>query len=153
MKVILNKDVPKLGYKADIVNVKEGYYRNYLLPRGLAEIATPGLIKMTEVRKQKMVVKKQQLLDNAKELIKKLKGLKLALKGKVSEKGKLYGAITENEVIEAIEKATNIRLEKEHLKMEHIKETGDHTVTVHLGEGLEETIKVTVKAEKADAKK
>jgi len=152
MKVILNKDVPKLGYKADIVSVKEGYYRNYLQPRKLAEIATSGLVKMTETRKQKMVVKKQQLLDNAKDLIKKLKGLKIVLKGKVSEKGKLYGAITENEVIDAIEKATNIRFEKEHVKMAHIKETGDHTVLIHLGEGLEESVKVTVKAEKADGK-
>lgn len=152
MKVILNKDVPKLGYRADIVSVKEGYFRNFLLPRHLAEIATAGLIKLTESRKQKMVVKKQQLIDNAKDLIKKMKGLKIALKGKVSAKGKLYGAITEIEVIAAIEKATNVRLEKEYLKMSHIKETGDHEVVVRLGEGLEEKVKVSVKAEKADGK-
>jgi len=152
MKVILTKDVPKLGYRSDIVNVKDGYYRNYLAPRGLAEMATPGLIKMAEARKEKMIVKKQQLLDNAKDLIKKLKGLKIVIKGKVSGKGKLYGAVTDADVIDAIEKATNIRLEKDYLKMTSIKEIGDHEVVVRLGEGLEESVKVTVKADKADGK-
>lgn len=148
MQVLLKKDVKKLGYRGDIVKVKDGYFRNYLAPRELAEVASTSIKKLAASRKEKMVMDKQKLLDNAKDVLKKLHGLKVAFKEKVSGKGKLFGSITEKEVIQAIEEKVNIRLEKEYLQMEHIKETGTHDVKVRLGEGLEETVKVEVKAAK-----
>lgn len=140
----MNKDVPKLGYKGDTVNVKQGYYLNFLMPKGLADLGTGSRLKVAASRKERVVIKQQQLLDNAKEVLAKLKGLKLILKAKVSAKDKLYAAITEKDVIDAIEAKKNIKLEKEYLKMEHFKALGTYDVVIRLGEGMEETIKVKV---------
>lgn len=148
MYVLLQKDVKKLGYRGDIVKVKEGYFMNYLLPRGLAVFASESAKKVAGSRKEKILMEKQRLLDNAKEVLNKLRGLKLVFKKKVSGKGKLFGAITENDVIKAVVAEANVKLEKEYLVMKHIKEVGDHDVLVRLGEGLEETVKVTVQAAK-----
>ncbi len=147
MEVVLNEDVQKLGYKGDIVNVKRGYFRNFLYPRGLADTATKSRLKVAESRKEKLVMKKQQIVDNAKDVLKKLKGLKLILKAKVSDKGKLYGSITEDDILKELKKEVKLELDKEFIKMEHIKELGEYEVLVHLGEDLEEKINVTVEAE------
>lgn len=142
------KDVKKLGYRGDMVRVKEGYFRNYLMPKYLAEIATASAKKVAASRKEKVLMEKQRLLDNAKEVLQRLHDLKVSFKEKVSEKGKLFGAITESDVIKAVAEKINVKLEKEYLTMEHIKEVGKYEVKVRLGEGLEETIKVTVQAAK-----
>lgn len=146
MQVLLEKNVPKLGYRGDVVKVKPGYYRNFLFPRGLATIATDALKKLADKRGEKRLFKKQQLIDNAKEVLKKLNGLVVAVVAKVSSKGKLYGAITEDKVIDAILAEKNIELEKEFIKMSPLKELGEHTVVVRLGEGLEEKVTVMVKS-------
>ena len=148
MEVILKKEVKKLGYRGDIVNVKDGYFRNFLLPGGLADVATPSVKKLAASRKEKVKMDKQQLLDNAKEALAKLHGLKLTFKEKASEKGKLFGSLAEADIIKAVLEKVNIGLEKEYVVMDHIKAVGSHDVTVRLGEGLEEVVKVTVQAAK-----
>lgn len=148
MEVLLKKDVKKLGYRGDIVSVKDGYFRNFLFPEGLAEAATSALKKLVASRKDKMMMNKQQLIDNAKEALAKLHGLKLTFKEKASEKGKLFGSLSEADIIKAVLEKVNIGLEKEYVVMDHIKEVGKYDVTIRLGEGLEEVVKVTVQAAK-----
>ncbi len=146
MQVVLNKDVSKLGYRGDIVKVKNGYFRNFLLPNGLADLASIVRLKVAGSRKDKIVLEKQQLLDNAKEVLHKLHGLVLNFKLKASSKGKLFGAVAEADIVKAVKEAVNIKLEKEFVKMEHIKALGEFTVLVHLGSGFEENLKVVVEA-------
>lgn len=146
MQVLLNEDIKKLGYRGDIVAVKRGYFRNYLYPRGMAQIATAKVVELAEGRNKKRLMQKEQILDNSKDVLSKLKGLRVTVKSKVSDKGKLYGSIAEVEVIEAVKAATNLELEKDFIRMDHIKEIGEHEVIVHLGEGLEEKILVVVEA-------
>lgn len=146
MQIILNKDVQKLGYRGDVVSVKMGYFMNYLYPNGIAEMATPSALKLMASRKDRIVMKKQQLMDNAKDVVKKLDGLKIKLTSKVTGKGKLYGAITESDVILAVLEAANVKLEKEFVKMEHIKEVGNYKILVHFGEGLEARLNLKVEA-------
>lgn len=129
------------------MNVKPGYFRNYLLPKSLAEPATASVMKVVEQRKGKIVLQKQQLLDNAKEVIEKLKGLKVIIQAKATKKGKLYGAIVEGDVIKAIEKAVKIKLDKEFIKAKHIKEAGEHTIKIDLGEGFVQDITLVVEPE------
>lgn len=148
MKVLLNKDVKKLGYRGDIVNVKTGYFTNFLLPEGAAVIADKSVIKLQESRKAKLIMKKEQLVENAKEVIKKLKGLVVTISKKITSKGKLYGGLSAEEIIDEIAAKTNIKLEPSNIKAEHIKEVGTHKVLVHIAEGAEETIKVVVEAKK-----
>lgn len=153
MQVVLNKDVAKLGYRGEVVNVRPGYFRNFLLPRGLADGGNETRLKVAASRRDKLVMHKQQILDNAKEVLAKLKGLSVVIKAKVSAKGKLYGSITEVEVIDAIEEAAKVKLEKEFVKMDHFKELGEYKVTVHLGQDIEEVVKVKVEAKKETAAK
>lgn len=148
MKVLLNKDVKKLGYRGDIVNVKTGYFTNFLLPEGAAVMADESVVKLQESRKAKLVMKKEQLVENAKEVLKKLKGLVITFSKKITSKGKLYGGLSAEEIIDEIAAKTNIKLEPSNIKAEHIKEVGTHKVVVHIAEGSEETIKVVVEAKK-----
>lgn len=146
MQIILNEDVKKLGYRGEVVNVKPGYFRNFLQSRGIAVVATPERLKLAESRKEKMVLKREQILKDAKEILKKLKGLKIIIKAKVSAKGKLYGAINVENVLTALEESAKVKLEKSDIKMDPIKDLGEHKVQVHLRDDLEETITVTVEA-------
>ncbi|MFH1534320.1 MAG: 50S ribosomal protein L9 [Nitrospirota bacterium] len=147
MQVLLNKDVKTLGYRGDIINVKNGYFRNYLFPRGLAEVANAKVKKLAEERNEKRTLQKERVLDNVKDVLKKLKGLSVTIKAKVSDKGKLYGSITEADVVEAIKAGAKVELEKDFIKMDHFKELGEHKAKVHLGEGVEEEITVVLEAE------
>jgi len=99
MQVLLSADVKKLGYRGDVVNVKNGYFRNFLCPKGLAQAATAKLIALAETRNKDRVVQKERILENVKEVLKKLKGLSVVIKAKVSDKGKLYGSLTEADVV------------------------------------------------------
>lgn len=144
MQVVLNNKVEKLGYRGDVVNVKRGYFRNYLFPNGLADYASKVRLKVAESRKGKLVMEKEQIMGNAKDVLSKLKGLSVTISAKVSDSGKLYGSITEEQVIAAVLEACSVKLEKEFLKMDHLKEVGEYDVVVHLGDGLEETLKVSV---------
>ena len=146
MQVLLNSDVSKLGYRGDIVNVKNGYFRNFLWPQGLAKVATKKEIELSEARNEKRVMQKKQVVENAQDVLGKLKGLSVTITGKASDKGHLYGSVTEMEVVAAIKEATNVELGPEFIKMDHFKEVGEHKALVHLGEGLEQEVSVVVEA-------
>ena len=146
MEVVLNKDVKKLGYRGDVVTVKPGYYRNFLSPNGLADVASKSRLKLIDARKAKMVMEREQLLENANEVLNKLKGLKVTITSKVNDQGTLYAAITEEDVIKAVESEVKVKLEKDYLKMDHFKDLGTHSVKVDLGPDLSEEITVTVEA-------
>lgn len=148
MKVLLNKDVKKLGYRGDLVNVKAGYFTNYLLPEGFAVAADASVLRVQESRKAKLVMKSEQLKENAKEVLKKLKGLTVTIAKKITSKGKLYGGLSSEDIVNAVLAKTNVQLEPSYVKAEHIKEVGDHDVLVRIAEGAEETIKVVVEAKK-----
>ena len=146
MQVVLNKDVAKLGHRGDVVKVREGFFRNFLLPRGLALIGDASALKVAAVRKEKVVAQRKQVVDNAKDILSKLKGLKINMKSKISSKGKLFGAIAEDKIAEVINEATGLKLDRGFIKMTHIKTTGTHDVLVHIGPEMEEKVKVVVKA-------
>lgn len=144
MEVVLNKDVSGLGYRGDVVAVKNGYFRNFLLPKGFAVLATAKMKEFADARKEKMLLEKEKLLENAKEALGKLEGLKIVLSVKASKKGKLYAAITENDVIDAVLKEKNVRLESNFIKMDHFKELGEYKVLVDLGDKLTQEIDLVV---------
>jgi large subunit ribosomal protein L9 len=147
MKLILTKRVPKLGHEWDLVNVKDGYARNYLLPKKLADPATPALIKKAEKIQTERVKKLEEIIKNAKEMAEKLKDIEVSFKKKARGE-KLYGSITEKEIAEELTKKAKIEILKEMIKVkEPIKTLGEHKVSLALAEGVEVKIKVTVEAE------
>ncbi|SDF54524.1 large subunit ribosomal protein L9 [Lentzea fradiae] len=135
MKLILTADVSGLGAPGDIVEVKDGYGRNYLLPRGLAIVATRGAQKQIQVITRAQDTRRVRDLDHAKELKAALEGLggvTLTAKAAAGSK-KLFGSVTTSDVAAAVKSAGGPVLDKRAIELPgHIKTTGKHSVTVRL---------------------
>lgn len=145
MEVVLTKDVPKLGSKFDIVRVKDGFFRNFLFPRGLAAIVTPGRRKEALAAQEKRTLRRKEIEANAAKILDALKDLVLVFKKKATSKGKLYGSISEEHVLEQLEKEAKIHLEKENLEMpHHLKELGEFEIVVKLTDDVKGVVKVKV---------
>ncbi len=147
MQVVLTQNVPSLGHKGDVKNVKDGYFQNFLCPRKMAMPATPSALKQAEETRKREVVTHEHIREQAQELKEKIDIAKVTLKAK-AKGDKLYGSITEREIINALEKKLNIRLQKEHLLLsEHIKTVGAYEIPVKLAEGIEARFMLEVKNE------
>ena len=144
MQVIIKKKIEKLGDVGDIITVKDGYARNYLLPRGLVVKATPGNLKEVELIKSQIQKKNEKKINDQKELAKKLSNLKINIPVKVGEDNQIFGSVTSTNVIEfLIEKGFEVN--KKSIKLdEPIKSLGIHNVILKLDEGIESNIKVYV---------
>ena len=137
MQIVLTQNVLNVGKKGEVKNVKDGYFQNYLLPRKLAVMATAHEVRRAEDARKHEVVAHERIREQAAEIKAKLDGLKIILKAK-SRGDKLYGSITEKELLKAIEEKLNVRLEPEHLLLsEHIKALGIHEIPVRLGGGVD----------------
>ncbi|GAB6065206.1 50S ribosomal protein L9 [Aquifex pyrophilus] len=147
MKVILTKDVEGLGFFGDIVNVKDGYAMNYLIPRGLALPATEGNVKHIKTilaQKERKLLREKK---KAEELAKKLDGMVVEIRKAAGEGGKLFGSVTANDIVEAL-KEKGIEIERKHVVFYHpIKEVGVFPVKIRLHKDVAVDIKVDVKPE------
>ncbi|WKV07581.1 50S ribosomal protein L9 [Thermoanaerobacterium sp. CMT5567-10] len=147
MKVILQKDVKGIGKAGDIVNVSDGYGRNYLLPRGLAIDATKSNINVLNEKKKAEEKKRQKEVEAAQEIAKKLSQETIKLKVKTGENGKLFGSITSKDIQDELNKrGYNIDKKKINLA-DAIKTTGTFNVDVKLYPGIQAKIKVEVVGE------
>ena len=134
MKLILTTDVTGLGGPGDLVEVKDGYGRNYLLPRGLAIMATKGAEKNVRTIRRAQDARRVRDLDHAKELKGILEDLKVTLKAKAAAgSGKLFGSVTTTDVVNAVRTAGGPTLDKRTVELPgHIKAIGSHQITVRL---------------------
>ena len=148
MKIILTADVTGLGESGDIVEVKDGYARNLLLPRGLAIVATKGAQKQVETIRRTQEARRVRNLEHAQELKQQLQGLgAVTLTAKVSKQGKLFGSITSADVVSAVRKAGGPNLDKRSVDLRgHIKSLGKHIVDVRLHPDVKTTVSVQVAA-------
>jgi large subunit ribosomal protein L9 len=133
MNVILKQDMPKLGHKDDIVAVKNGYARNYLIPKGFAINATAQNKKVHEEILRQRAHKEEQLKDAALELAGKLKEVSLSIGAKTSTKGKIFGSVNTIQIAEAlIAKGFEVERKNISIKDDLIKEIGSYSATVKL---------------------
>ena len=146
MRLILTADVPNLGAPGDIVDVKDGYGRNYLLPRGLATIATKGAEKQVAAIKRAQRARQIRSLEQAREVAATLAGLNVTVKAKVSGKtGRLFGSVTAADVVEAVRSAGGPTLDRRAVELPgQIKTVGTHPVTVRLHPEVTATLDVNV---------
>jgi large subunit ribosomal protein L9 len=144
MKVLLIKDVYKLGRAGDVKKVADGYGRNFLLPQKMAVLATPGAIKTAERIRSKAAEKRIILNDEMSVVAKALEKVQLSFGARAGETGKLYGSITSQEVVDALQKKTGYGLKRQQLDMQPLRTLGDHTVRIRLTMDLIPEIKVTV---------
>ena len=151
MKLILTAEVDHLGAAGDTVEVKDGYGRNYLLPRGLAIVATRGAQKQVDGIRRARESKQVRDQDHANEIKAALTALgSVTLPVKTAgDSGKLFGSVSAADVVTAIKKAGGPNLDKRsvHLPKAHIKALGTHSVEVHLHSGVNATVPVEVTAE------
>ncbi len=147
MKVLLLKDVYKLGRAGDVKKVADGFGRNYLLPQGLGVLATPGALKHVEYIRRTSAVQREKLNQELGSVAERLEGLKLVFPAKAGETGKLYGSITTAMMAEAILKETGTTIDRRQLDSQPIKTLGVHKAHVRLTIDLVPEITVLVHRE------
>ena len=148
MEIILKKNVDKLGYANELVNVKPGYGRNFLIPQGYAVLATPSAKKAhAEIMRQKSH-KEAKNLAEAQELATKIEGLTITIATKAGENGKIFGSVSTVQLAEAIRKA-GFEIDRKSLKIkdEPIKEIGTFEAEANLYKGVKQTFKFEVVSE------
>ena len=145
MKVILTQDIKGQGKKGQLVEVSDGYARNFLMPRGLAQEATKENLNVMHGKQEAEAYKKQMALDDAKELAKKLGELTVEIKAKSGENGKLFGSVTSKEIVEELLGAHHIKIDKKKLVLpDGIKTLGTTEVEIKLHPGVSARLKVSV---------
>jgi large subunit ribosomal protein L9 len=144
MKVLLIKDVYKLGHAGDVKRVADGYGRNYLIPQGLAILATPGALRQSEGIRSKADEKRAVLNKEMGSVAEILSKLSLSFSAKAGETGKLYGSITPQMIIEAVKEKSGIELNRRQLDFQPIRELGTHRVSIRLTVDLVPHIDVIV---------
>ena len=144
MKVLLIKDVYKLGRAGDVKKVADGYGRNFLIPQGMAVLATPGAMKTSERIRQKATERRTILNDEMSVVAEALKKVQISFGARAGETGKLYGSITSQDVVDAIQKKSGYVVKRQQLDMQPLRTLGEHTVRIRLTMDLIPEIKVTV---------
>ncbi len=144
MEVILLQDVEKLGNAGDVIQVKPGYARNYLIPKGLAAEATPGKIKEVQAEKEQEIARDQKALINVQKVAEQIAKLKISAPVPVGEEDRVFGSVTAITIADLInEKGFNVD-KKDILLDEPIKSLGVYSVPVKLEQGIQTDVKVYV---------
>lgn len=148
MQVLLVKNVDQLGQAGEIKKVEDGYARNYLIPRGLAVLATPGAIRQAELRKKTQAHQQARALTEAQALAQLLDGMTLTFQARAGEGGRLYGSVTNAHIADALQKQIGRKVDRRKIELEEpLKQLGIHAVTIRLAPQAEAKITVIVERE------
>lgn len=149
MEIILIQDVKNLGYKNDIVNVKPGYARNFLIPQGLAILATESARKVLAENMRQQAYKQEKIKKEAQELATVLEGLSLRIPAKAASTGKIYGSVNNVQIANAIKEAKNIDIDRKQILVDDdtIKEVGNYKAKIRLHKDVTVEISFEVFAE------
>ena len=145
MQVILVKDVANLGKKGEIKNVANGYALNFLIPKKMAQQLSQR--KLEEINKERITAEQaiEKKLESYKKIINKLKSIKLEIKAKASESGKLFAALTAVDISQALKNNKKIEIETKWIKLDkRLKELGEHNVKIDFGHGLATEIRLKI---------
>ncbi|MCD6577116.1 MAG: 50S ribosomal protein L9 [Anaerolineaceae bacterium] len=153
MKVLLIKDVFNLGRAGEVKKVADGYARNFLIPQKMAVMATVGAMKQIE-KIQAAASKQRELLNEEMSgLAEQIAALELSFKAKIGETGKLYGSITQQMIIDAVNEQLHVNLNRHQVESQALREAGEHSVRIRLTFDLIPEIKVTVESEEEEQDK
>ena len=152
MKVLLTQNVPTLGSAGETKNVADGYARNFLFPKGLAQVATQGALKQVAMRQEVQTRRDTKAQNQMGALATLLNATEVVFKAKIGEQHRLYGSITSADVAEAIELKIGKSIDKRHVELgEPIRNLGTYKVPVRLGGKLTPSVTVVVEAESAES--
>ncbi len=147
MKVLLLKDVFKLGRAGDVKRVADGYGRNYLMPQGLAVLATPGALKQVERIKVQATIQRDALNEELGAVAEQLNGTVLSFTARASETGKLYGSITTQMIAESITEKIGVEINRRQVYSQPLRILGEHKVEVRLTVDLVPAVTVIINSE------
>ena len=149
MKVILTKDVEKIGSFGEVINVKDGYAKNFLIPTGMAILSTPGNLKQVDLIKKSKVKVEAKSIKEANEIAEQLNGLKLLFKVKSSAEGKMYGSITNKDIADKILTFKKIEVDRKKIELEEsIKDIGSYEIDIKLYKDVKCSVTVSVEPDK-----
>jgi len=152
MEIILLRDIENLGLEGEIKKVKPGYARNFLLPQKMAILATDGNIKSLKRKLEKLSEQRKKRLASASEKKKMLEDLLLEIEANVGERGRLFGSITNTQILDQLVKSGFETIEKRHIKVPHVKEVGIFHAHVKILEGIYANVPFKVVPEKTEEK-
>jgi large subunit ribosomal protein L9 len=150
MQVLLLEDVDNLGLAGSVVTVAEGYGRNYLIPRGLAKVATKGALKQADQVRKSGERKRARELAGAQALAKRIEGLALTFQARAGEKGKLYGSITTGHLAEAMERELGQEIDRRKIITDPLRQLGEHEILIRLMPDVSATFKVVIQPEEGE---
>ena len=150
MKIILKRSIEKIGQVGDVVEVSDGFARNFLIPQGKAISFTVGNFKQIEYLKKQETEQREGELKEVKEFAEKINNISLEIKVKAGEEGKLFGSVTSKDIVETLLKEHGIELDKRKINLkESLKKLGVHTVPVNLYKDITPQIKVNLISDSA----
>ncbi len=148
MEVLLLQDVDRLGSAGEVKRVADGYARNYLFPKNLAVLATPGAIKQAKLRQEAMARRRERELSTAQALAQALDGQVVTFQARAGESDRLYGSITSANIAEALSAQVGQEVDRRKIELEEpLKELGTHAVTIRLAAGAEAKVTVVIERE------
>jgi large subunit ribosomal protein L9 len=147
MQVVLREDVDKIGLRGEVVNVARGYARNYLLPRGLAEAATPGLVRELEKRDAERARHEAKSVDEARTIATRLEAIELRFDATAGPTGSLFGSVTATNIADRLWEQEKIRVDRRKLGLDPIKRIGRYVVPVELFTDVTVELRIAVAPE------
>jgi large subunit ribosomal protein L9 len=147
MKVLLKEDMDNLGYAGEVHDVAPGYGRNYLIPRGLAVKATPSVLKQARAWRKRAEARREQIRAEHRALSERIEDLTLTFAAKASESGRLYGSVTTNQIVDALNEALGTDFESHTIPGEPLRKLGSHEVTVRLSGEFQPEVDVVIEPE------
>jgi large subunit ribosomal protein L9 len=147
MKVLLKEDVYNLGYAGEVHTVAPGYGRNYLIPKGLAVKATPGVLKQAEAWRKRAEARREALQKEYEALSARVDGLRLTFKARASESGKLFGSVTTTQIADTMNEELGTEIDRRNVGIEPLRRLGEHQVVVRLSGDFQPELTVVIEPE------
>lgn len=147
MKVLLKEDVSNLGYAGEVMDVADGYGRNYLIPQGMAVKATPGVLSAAKTWRDRAKVRLAELRKEHEALSERITQTHLVFHARAGESGKLYGSVTTNDVVDALNKELGTSVDRRAVVGEPLRQLGEHQVTVRLSRDYQPQVVVHIHPE------
>jgi large subunit ribosomal protein L9 len=145
VQVILKQDVDKVGRRGEIIDVSRGYVRNFLVPRGLAEMATPGKLEEVRHEMEEAEERDRRMAERANEIAEILNKSVITIEARTGEDERLFGSVTAANIASAIERARDVRIDRRRIRLdEPIKSLGTHQVPIQVHGDVEASVKVIV---------
>lgn len=147
MKVLLKEDVENIGYAGEVHSVSNGYGRNFLIPQGLAVLATPGMMKQATVWRKKAETRRAELQAEYEALSARINDVRLTFQARAGNTGKLYGSITTAQIADALNETLGTEIDRRKVGVEPLRQLGEHKVVVRLSGDYQPELTVVIESE------